>query len=239
MSETLGKTIQFQHTCYKGVLCMKKIFCIFTFIVLIISLFLLNYSKYKATYENDNSDSYRCISYDNDSYVEWSKLAETYCIAGVINNTDMSPYFLITENLRDKVYISENFIQDLIPPYSYFSFCGESDDFIFESPDDTSLNILYVKDGFVFPNISDNKVEEIWMSLSSADNGNITDEKIVKKIVDCAKSETNKELDKDIYDYISEKSWDNRHIYIKYNGYPLVEEFFVIKSEDGRYIIEQ
>ena len=122
-----------------------------------ISLFLLNYSRYKATYESDNSDSYRCISYDNDSYVEWSKLADTYCASGVINNTDMSPYVLITENLRDKVYISENFIQDLIPPYSYFSFCGESDDFIFESPDDTSLNILYVKEGFVFPNISDNE----------------------------------------------------------------------------------
>lgn len=218
---------------------MKKILPIVIVVMLIMSFFIIKYSRYKATYEYDNNDSSRCILYDNDSYVEWTKIADIYCASGVINNTDMSPYFLISENLRDKVYISENFIQDLLPPYSYFSFCGESNDFIFESPDDTSLNLLYVKEGFVFPDISKNKVDEIWMSLSSADNGNITEEAIVKTIVDCAKSKIDKELDEDIYDYISEKSWDNCHIYMKYNGYPLLEEFYITKSEDGRYIIEQ
>ena len=147
---------------------MKKIIPIVIVVMLIMSFFIIKYSRYKATYEYDNNDSSRCILYDNDSYVEWTKIADIYCASGVINNTDMSPYFLISENLRDKVYISENFIQDLLPPYSYFSFCGESNDFIFESPDDTSLNLLYVKEGFVFPDISKNKVDEIWMSLSSS-----------------------------------------------------------------------
>lgn len=199
----------------------------------------MNNSRYKATYEIDNNDSFRCILYNNVSYVEWAKAADTYSNSGVINNTDMSPYFLITENLRDKIYISESFIQDLLPPYSYFSFCGESNDFIFESPDDTSLNILYVKEGFVFPDIENNEICEIWMSLSSDSNFTIKDEKTVRTIVECAKNKNEKELDKNLYDYIIKKSWDNCHIYLKYNGYPLVEEFFVTKNEDGRYIVDR
>ncbi|MBR3768692.1 MAG: hypothetical protein IKL10_10720 [Clostridia bacterium] len=218
---------------------MKKIFCIIIVAILMMFFLLMFSSRYTANYVYDNNSSSRSILYGDDSYIEWSIKANTYCDLGVIENEDMYPFFLVYENLREKIYISDNFIQDLIPPYSYFSFCEDSNDFIFESPHDTSLNLLYIKEGFVFPDIENDEINEIWMSLSSDDNDNITDEKIVKKIVDCAKSKSAKELDKDIYDYISEKSWDNHHIYMKYKEYPLVEEFFVIKSEDGRYIIKQ
>lgn len=199
----------------------------------------MNTLRYEASYEYNDDVLGRGILYDNDHYIEWTKIADTYCALGVIHTTDMSPYFLVSEILRGKIYISDNSIQDLLPPYSYFSFCGESNDFIFESPDDTSLNLLYVKEGFVFPNIYKNEVDEVWMSLSPFDNGNITDEITVKTIVDCAKSKTKKELDTKLYDYIFEKSWDNYHVYVKYSGYPLVEEFFVIRTKDGRCVVEQ
>ena len=47
----------------------------------------------------------------------------------------------------------------------------------------------------------------------------------------------NDELSK--YDFIVANSWDNHCIHLKYEGYPLIEEFFVTETEDGRYIVDQ
>lgn len=103
--------------------------------------------------------------------------------------------------------------------------------YVFLRPDDTSLNILYVKESFVFPNIFENEIDEIWMYLS-ADNANkITDEKMVEKIVGLAKNDDDFGADEDIYSYISEKSCDGYHIFMKYKGYPLIEEFVLTEKE--------
>ena len=224
---------------------IKRLF-VFTAIVFTLSvsllttaIYLMSTSIYEATYSYDDEGSRDGILYGNDSYVEWGYVADIYLESGVIEKTDMYPYYLVSGVLREKIYISDNSIHDFLPPYSYFSFCGESDDFIFEQPDDTSLNILFIKKDFQFPDIYENEIEEVWMSLGPYDSDNITDKTKVNKIVDCVKNAPNQELNKEIYDYISEKSWDNCHFYLKYKGYPLVEEFCVSTTEDGRYITVQ
>jgi len=211
---------------------MKKFLSVIAVVVvlLIASASLITHLRCKATYENDN------IVYGDDTYIEWSKVADGYCKSGAVKSVDMHPFYLISDNLREKVYLSYGFMQDLLPPYSYFSFCEEGNDFIFESPNDTSLNLLYVKEGFAFPNIQDNEIDEVWMSLSSDENDRIKVKDTVKTIVNCAKSNGKSQLPQDIYDQITEKSWDQLHIYLKYKGYPLVEEY-VVAVADGRYVV--
>lgn len=214
---------------------MKKFLIIVVSLVVLVTIFIFfNASKYEAEFIYDDNTEY--ISYGNDLYVEWSHVADSYLSSGIVHDRDMSPYNLVSENSQEKIYISDSFIQDLLSPY-YFSFYQEGNDFIALSPHDTSLNTLYVKEGFVFPDIQKTQVDAVWMSLSPSDNGNLTDEDTVKRIVDCIKSE--KPLDENISDHILEKSWDNSHFYIKYKGYPLTEDFFITETEDGKYIVSQ
>lgn len=203
------------------------------------AIYLMSTSIYKAAYLYDDEGFHSGILYGNDSYVYWLDTDDTYLATGAIEKTDMYPYCLVEGVLREKVYISDNSVFDFLPPYSYFSFCGESNDFIFEQPDDSSLNLLLVKKGFQFPDIHKNEIEEVWMSLDPNDDDNITDKTKVTMIVECVKKASEQELTKEMYDYISNNSWDNCHFYLKYKGYPLVEEFCVSVTEDGRYITVQ
>lgn len=97
---------------------------------------------------------------------------------------------------------------------------------------------FYVKEGFIYPTLDKNQVDEIWMSVRRNDDI-IKDKEIVGKVVECAKSNGKIELDKEIVDYIKKYSWDYHCFYLKYEGYPIVEEFHIEETEDGRYIVDQ
>lgn len=213
---------------------MKKIISIFVAAAVIITSYcLIIHSMYKAERVEGK------IVYNGITYLDWADVSKKYCSAGVVNSIQMEPYELLDDELREKIYVPYNDFSDFLPPFDYFSFCGETDDLIIFGPNDTSLELLYVKEGFVFPNIRNCKVDEIWLSLNSEDKDNIKDEKIIAQLVDCIKNAADREIDKEIYDYIVENSWDNSHFYLKYKGYPLVEEFSVSTNEIGQYVITQ
>ncbi|MBQ2827966.1 MAG: helix-turn-helix transcriptional regulator [Clostridia bacterium] len=228
-----------QRNFAKRLLVVTAIVFILSVSFLTTAIYLMSTSIYEATYLYDDEGFYSGVLYGNDSYVYWHHIDNTYLESGVIENPEMHPYNLVEGVLREKIYISDNSIHDFFPPYSYFSFCGESNDFIFEQPDDSSLNLLLVKKDFQFPDIYNNEVEEVWMSLDPYDSGNITDKTKANKIVDRMINASKQGLTKEIYDYILKNSWDNCHFYLKYKGYPLVEEFCVTVTEDGRYIAVQ
>ncbi len=138
----------------------------------------------------------------------------------------------------DLYYIARNNFDDLLLPWDRFVFYSSDYDnigaFIRVFPYDN----LYVVKDFVYPTINKNKISEIWMSCSSSYE--IIKNKLwVNQIVESAKSKGQKGIDKEVYDYIVSNSWDNHCIYLKYEGYPLVEEFYVTETEDGRYIVDQ
>lgn len=229
----------YQRNFAKRLLIVTAIVFILSVSLLTTAIYLMSTSIYEATYLYDDKGFHDGILYENDSYTYWHHIDNTYLESGVIKKPDMHPYMLVEGVLREKIYISDNSIQDLLPPYSYFSFCGESNDFIFEQPDDSSLNLLLVKKDFQFPDIHKNEIEEVWMSLDLYDSDKITDKTKVNKIVDCTKNAPNQELTKELYNYITENSWDNCHFYLKYKGYPLVEKFRIAITEDGRYTVQQ
>lgn len=213
---------------------MKKYISVVAAVAVIITSYcLIIHSMYKAEHVDDK------IVYNGITYLDWADVSEKYRSAGVVNSIQMEPYELVDDELREKIYVTYNDFSDFLPPFNYFSFCGETDDLIIFGPNDTSLQLLYVKEGFAFPDIQNCKVDEIWLSLNSEDKENIKDEKIITQLVDCMKNTADREIDKEIYDYIVENSWDNSHFYLKYNGYPLVEEFYVSTDRNGKYIVSQ
>ncbi len=133
---------------------------------------------------------------------------------------------------------------DFVFPFRYFEFyCenfDENENFIINQPNHTtSLYFPFIREDFSYPTVENNEVAEIWMSRSSSDEYNIKDKETVDKIVECAKSDGEIPLDKDIVEYIKEYSCDNHCFYLKYVGYPLIEDFHIEETEDGRYIVDQ
>lgn len=147
------------------------------------------------------------------------------------------PYDLVDDGYPED---NENrvYVKDCIVPFIYFEPYSESFDKNINFIALYNYDEILIKENFVFPTIENNEIHEVWMSLDILDN-KIKDANTVNRIVECAKSNGEIGLDKDIYDYLKENSWDNHCIYLKYEGYPLVEEFFITETDDGRYIIDQ
>ena len=212
---------------------MKKFICIVLCLVAIYSIFILVLkSNAKAEYTYGLGNYISGIKFNNETYIEFDYIHDWYN--------------LICEDIsseQDKYFIERNDFFDFWPPIEYITFYNSEFDknsnFIILHATDTSVTEIYVKKTFVIPSLKYNEVDMVCMSLDAKDENNIKDKKTVNKIVECAKSNGEIGLDKDIYDYLKENSWDNHCIYLKYEGYPLVEEFFITETDDGRYIIDQ
>ncbi len=210
---------------------MKKtpfiILAIVSSYILFITIYHFNCNA-KYLYENEE---YLGIIYNNRIYIPKNVVEPLYLIYDDNDQND------------SKIYIAQKFLSDLFIPFQYFVFYSESydfgGDFIVERPDDSSLSVLHIDKDFVYPTIDKNEVDEIWGSLSSSNEDNIKDLSVVNHIVECAKSNGELALDKEVYEQIKENSWDNHYFYLKYKGYPLVEKFYIEETEDGRYIVDR
>ena len=163
------------------------------------------------------------VSYNDKTYIE--------------TDWDFKTYHLIYDDSYEKDE-KKMYIKDCFIPFRYVeTLCEKFDkttNFIYIP----HLDQVCVKENFVYPTLENNEIDEVWMSHSSSYEI-IKDKENIEKIVECAKSEGKIFLDKEIVDYIKRYSSDNHCFWVKYEGYPLVEEFHIKETEDGRYIIEQ
>lgn len=151
---------------------------------------------------------------------------------------DDSPYKLIADDsYADKE--SHLYIRSMLYPFDYITPYSENFDPEHNFVWIKSYDDVLVKENFVFPTIESNEVEAVWMSASSSDEDHITDKETVKKIVKCIKSNGKIELDKEIVDYIKKCSWDNHCIHLKYKDCPIIEEYHICETDDGKYTLEQ
>ncbi len=153
-------------------------------------------------------------------------------------DTLYSPYDLVYDDSKEcnekRIYVKSSlFSIEYIVPYCE-SF-DKNQNFVWLY----SFDRILVKNDFVLPALESNEVEAVWMSASSSDEDNITNKETVDKIVKCIKSKGEIELDKATVDYIKKYSWDNHCIHLKYKDYPILEEYHICETEDGKYIIEQ
>ena len=212
----------------------KKIFCLF-----LVTLFLLHIVFIKiyqanptAEYIYDNTENIIGIKFKDEIYKPMGLApSKPYDFIYDENSFEFKSYLVLYNDLSDFLFMwnSVYFYSDYYDRNKNFMRCDiwgrTSDDF-------------YVKERFVYPTLYKNDINEVWMShLSSYEI--IKDEETVDKIVKCAKSDGKLELDKEIVDYIKKYSWDNHCFYLKYDGYPIVEEFHIEETEDGRYIVDQ
>ena len=235
----------------------KTIILISLFLVVLISFFTVyiytgkqNKNKCEATYIKDKNGYEIGISYNGRNYYDFYTMMEDgYYGAHISDEFDdfPLPYSLVTARENEigsnNVYIEQdkfsNYALSFDKYFNYYSGVYDSNkDFIVLNNKYEFIEI-YVDENFVFPTIENNKVNEIWMSLSSDDEDNITDTEMVNNMVECAKSNGDIELEKEIVDHIKKYSWDYHCFYLKYEGYPIVEEFHIEETEDGRYIIDQ
>ena len=207
-----------------------------------------NRNKCEAKYIKDADGEIIGISYNEKNYYEWDYMIDNSFFEYDDSTIyDGYPYNLVVdeeESYTEYIYIEQDEFSDYTLHFdNYFFYFSETydknRDFIVENRSNYSRNEKYVDENFVFPTIESNKVNEVWMSLFSEDKGNIKNKEIVDKIVECAKSDGKIELDKDIYDYIKKYSTDHHCLWLKYEGYPIVEEFHIEETEDGRYIVSQ
>ena len=210
----------------------KNIFVIICVVSIYFIICLINKFNCKAEYIYSNLGHIDGIRYGDTIYREFDYIHDWYSL---VENEDLSS--------SKKIYIKSNDYTDFILPFDYFVFLNSNLDdfsnFIVEQPFDSSINQVYVKNSFVLPTLNRSEVDEVWMSLSSTDEDNIKDINMVNHIVECAKSNGELSLDKEVYEQIKSTSWDNHCFYLKYKGYPLVEEFHIEETEDGRYIVDQ
>ena len=213
---------------------MKKIGCVALCIVLIYSSFIIIIkATSKAEYTYGLGENISGVEYGNNTYIEF--------------DYEYDRYDLICEDISsniEKHFIKYNdFFSDYFPPFDCFTFYyNEFDDnsnFIILHTTDTTVTEVYVKDDFIMPSLKYDNIDMICVSLDAKDEDNIKDAEKIDKIVGCAKSKGKIELDKDIYDYIKKYSADHHCLWLKYEGYPIVEEFHIEETEDGRYIIDQ
>lgn len=212
----------------------KKLFSLFLLLLLLSHIVFVNFYRANPTaeYVYDNSESVIAIKFKNQVYESMSDdppkpydfIYDEFSVefrSHLVLHNELSDFLFMWDRIH---FYSEDYDND-----KNFIRCsmwgGTSDDF-------------YVKEGFVYPTIYENQVDEIWMTMRK-NNHIIKNKETVDKIVECAKSKGKIELDEEIVEYIKKYSHDNHCIYLKYKGYPLVEEFHIEETEDGRYIIDQ
>jgi len=192
---------------------------LFLSVLILYTLFLVFYNVYAPAQVFYDPLS---VEYKEDTYIEFESEL---------------PYELVYDDSfqgkKNRIYV-KNMIIPLIYFEAYSVELDKNTDFI---------NLYYfdkvlVDENFTYPTIEENEVVEVWMSLSSSYEI-IKDESTVNKIVECAKSDGKIELDKNIVSYIQKYSFDSHCFYLRYVDCPLVEEFHIEETEDGRYIIDQ
>ena len=164
------------------------------------------------------------VEYEDSVYIEYK-------------DADDTPYKLLFDDSYEEKE-KHFYIKSMLIPFDYITPYSEKFDKNYNFVWIKSYDDVLVKKEFVLPTIESNKVDEVWMSRSSSYEI-IKDKETVDKIVKCAKSNVEIELDKEIVDYIKKHSWDNHCFYLKYKDLPIIEEYHICETEDGKYIIEQ
>ena len=212
----------------------KKYICLFLVALLLLYIVFIKIYEVNPTakYIYDNTENIIGIKFKDDIYehIGFSP-SKPYDFIYDENPFELKSYLVLHNDLSDFLFMWNTvcFFSDYYDFDNNFIRC---DVWGRASPD------YYVKEGFVYPTLHNNEVNEVWMSLSSSYEI-IKDRKTVDKIVECAKSNGEIELDKEIVDYIKKYSADNHCLWLKYEGYPIVEEFQIEETEDGRYIVDQ
>ena len=238
---------------------MKKKVIIITVILLTFSLSFTGYyiytgiqnrNKCEATYIKHENGYLEGISYNGRNYYDFCSMAEEGIYGEHVSaefDDYPAPYKLVmaedNETYSKKVYIKQDKFSDYTLNFDkYFFYYSETYDknrnFIVKN-NRYDFNEIYVDENFVFPTIENNEVEAVWMSASASDEDHITDKETVDKIVKCIKSNGEIELDKVIVGYIKKRSWDYHCFCVKYKDYPIIEQFHISKTEEGKYIIKQ
>ncbi len=132
---------------------------------------------------------------------------------------------------------SNSFFDYILFPREYIYHLEDTEDvntnfIVYES----LTTLVFVKEGFSFPDIKENPIEAVWFSWDT-DLDAIKDEYIIDKLVLCAKEGENRPLNKELYEIIT----DNNGFFccFKFKDYPIVANFCVKTTKDGLHYLKE
>lgn len=164
------------------------------------------------------------IKYEGETYYNYKDLYDYEAWNGESSNISG----ILTGTLTDYMFF----------PREYIYYLNEVEDantnfIVFETFLDP---IVYVKEGFRFPDIKDDTVEAVWFSWDT-DTPIVRDENIIYELVECAVAGQSRPLSKQLYEMISEGGAIS--CFLKFKDYPITANFDVVTTKAGaHYLME-
>ena len=208
----------------------KKIISIIAASVVAIYLVCVNAWNMSLKANFSREDGYKTVFY-NDRVYKQNDVSDYE----IYKDYDMVEYpktYIRSGNIRKYYRFAGSYFVPLVS-----STIDKTESFIVVDPDDSSLNMTYVAEDFVFPKLNEETVECI--SYAYVEDG-IYDRETVTKFVNAALSGEEIEIDDEFlnhFHFYTTYGVENWNLLFKYKDCPLYSGYCIIKTESGKYRI--
>ncbi len=208
----------------------KKIIAIIAASVVAIYLVCVNAWNMSLKANFSREDGYKTVFY-NDRVYKQNDVSDYE----IYKDYDMVEYpktYIRSGNIRKYYRFASSYFVPLVS-----STIDKTESFIVVDPDDSSLNMTYVAEDFVFPKLNEETVECI--SYAYVEDG-IYDRETVTKFVNAALSGEEIEIDDELlskFHFYTTYGVENWNLLFKYKDCPLYSGYCIIKTESGKYRI--
>ena len=206
----------------------KKIIAIIAASVVAIYLVCVNAWNMSLKANFSREDGYKTVFY-NDRVYKQNDVSDYE----IYKDYDMVEYpktYIRSGNIRKYYRFAGSYFVPLVS-----STIDKTESFIVVDPDDSSLNMTYVAEDFVFPKLNEETVECI--SDAYVEDG-IYDRETVTKFVNAALSGEEIEIDDELlskFHFYTTYGVENWNLLFKYKDCPLYSDYCIIKTESGKY----
>ena len=208
----------------------KKIIAIIAASVVAIYLVCVNAWNMSLKANFSREDGYKTVFYNDRVYKQ--KSLSDYQVDKDYETTDYPKTYIRSGNIRKYYRFASSYFVPLVS-----STIDKTESFIVVDPDDSSLNMTYVAEDFVFPKLNEETVECI--SYAYVEDG-IYDRETVTKFVNAALSGEEIEIDDELlskFHFYTTYGVENWNLLFKYKDCPLYSGYCIIKTESGKYRI--
>ena len=208
----------------------KKIIAIIAASVVAIYLVCVNAWNMSLKASFSREEGYEAVIYNDRVYKQ--KSLSDYQVDKDYETTDYPKTYIRSGNIRKYYRFASSYF---VPRVS--NTIDKTESFIVVDPDDSSLNMTYVAEDFVFPKLNEETVECI--SNAFWDDG-IYDRETVTKFVNAALNGEEIEIADEFlnhFHFYTTYGVENWNLLFKYKDCPLYSGYCIIKTESGKYRI--
>ena len=209
----------------------KKIIAIIAASVVAIYLVCVNAWNMSLKASFSREEGYEAVIYNDRVYKQ--KSLSDYQVDKNYEITDYLKTYIRSGNIRKYYRFAGSYFVPLVS-----STIDKTESFIVVDPDDSSLNMTYVADDFVFPELNEDTVEGVYKFYTPS--AKIGDIGITTEFIKAALSGEEIDIDNEIWEKMGD-FYDKENLksfYFRFKDCPLYsEEYVAEKTESGKYKI--